>query len=176
MSASDRSGRRVTRHQLDVIATSVADVVSHAGGWLFDHSMAGWDVTVLVTGQRDDRPLRILGARAVDLETALGDPDRSPSALGVAIGLYVTDERVHHSVGRARDRAEPEIVLWGRRFPAELDQRANSVRHELSSAARAFKAQAMSAAGVAAESVALFETFRTLAHNIDPRADLKLAR
>ena len=36
------------RYRLDLVAASVADVVTCAGGWLCDRVMAGWDVTVLV--------------------------------------------------------------------------------------------------------------------------------
>ncbi|WP_343575423.1 hypothetical protein [Mycobacterium sp.] len=49
------------RYRLDVVAADVADVVTFAGGWLFDRAMAGWDVTVLVADHVDERPLRILG-------------------------------------------------------------------------------------------------------------------
>ena len=37
------------KYQLDVTACDVADVVRHAGGWLYDRAMAGWDVAVTVT-------------------------------------------------------------------------------------------------------------------------------
>jgi hypothetical protein len=40
------------RYRLDVVAASVSEVVSHAGGWLVDRVMAGWDVTVLISGPR----------------------------------------------------------------------------------------------------------------------------
>ena len=57
-----------------MVAPSVADAVQFAGGWLFDHVMAGWDVTVAVSDPKDVRPLRILGANTVDLESALTSP------------------------------------------------------------------------------------------------------
>ena len=71
------------RYRLDVVASSVVDVVRFAGGWLFDRAMAGWDVTVLLTDRRPprDRPLQILGAQTLDLEHALASvEDPSPSA------------------------------------------------------------------------------------------------
>jgi hypothetical protein len=52
------------RARLTVIASSLAEVVRYAGGWLFDQAMAGWDVAVLTADHADPRPLRILGARA----------------------------------------------------------------------------------------------------------------
>jgi hypothetical protein len=39
---------RLLRYQLYVIAADVADVLQSVGGWLFDRSMAGWDVNVLL--------------------------------------------------------------------------------------------------------------------------------
>ena len=73
------------RYRLDVVASSVLDVVRFAGGWLFDRSMAGWDVTVLLSERADDRPLQILGAQTMDLEHALAsgrDPSPTPSPCG----------------------------------------------------------------------------------------------
>ena len=58
---------RLLRYQLNVIATDVADVVQSVGGWLFDRSMAGWDVNVLLANHHDTRPLRILGVRTFEL-------------------------------------------------------------------------------------------------------------
>ncbi|EUA51101.1 hypothetical protein I552_2042 [Mycobacterium xenopi 3993] len=61
-----------------MVGASVVDVVMFAGGWLFDRAMAGWEVTVLLTDHPDDRPLRILGARTLDLEYALASADHWP--------------------------------------------------------------------------------------------------
>ena len=58
------------RYRLDVVAPSVIEVVTHAGGWLFDRVMAGWDVSVYIADRTDVRPLQILGAQAHDLENA----------------------------------------------------------------------------------------------------------
>src|SRR5258708_23635754 len=58
---------RLLRYQLNVIAADVADVVQSIGGWLFDRSMAGWDVNVLLASHNDTRPLQILGVRTFEL-------------------------------------------------------------------------------------------------------------
>ena len=78
--ASGRHGK----YQLDVTACDVADVVRHAGGWLYDRARAGWDVTVVVTGDCDVTPLRILGVRT---ERADADDDATapPRALALAV-------------------------------------------------------------------------------------------
>ena len=60
------------RHQLNVIAADMADVVRLTGGWLYDQARAGWAVNVLVADSRDARdmrPLAILGATALTGDT-----------------------------------------------------------------------------------------------------------
>ncbi len=52
----------LARYRVDVVATTVADVVRCAGGWIFDSVMQGWAVNVLVTQPGDARALAILGA------------------------------------------------------------------------------------------------------------------
>ena len=68
------------RYRLDVVAPSVPEVVKHAGGWLVDRVMAGWDVTVLIDGEQDLRPLEILGVDTQDLETALSSAGATVSS------------------------------------------------------------------------------------------------
>jgi hypothetical protein len=55
---------RLGKYQLDVTACDVVDVVRSAGGWLFDRSMAGWNVNVIMPGGCDPLPLQILGVNA----------------------------------------------------------------------------------------------------------------
>lgn len=137
------------RYRLDVVAPSVAEVVRNAGGWLVDRVMAGWDVTVLITGDDDIRPLQILGVDIGDLETAmqLWEERPHPQTVAVAAGLFVSDARVREGVLGALDQGLTEVTLWGDSWPEELDRTVDSVQHELSAAARAFKAQALAAAG-----------------------------
>ena len=151
------------RYRLDVVARDVSDVVQFAGGWLVDRVMAGWDVTVLVSGDVDTRPLEILGVRIQDLESALEDwTDRPhPQTVAVAAELFATDERVRRGVLGALDQGRTEVTLWGERWPDELNAAVGSVLHELSAAARAFKAQALAATpGLQATPVEPTETFR----------------
>jgi hypothetical protein len=150
------------RYRLDVVAPSIVEVVRCAGGWLFDRVMAGWDVTVLVADDGDDRPLQILGAETADLETALvsGLAGPHPHALAVAAELYRRDERVRDGVRKALESGQTEVTLWGETWPAELD-RVGSVEHRLSVAARAFKAQALVAASAPVDHIELTEMFRS---------------
>ena len=88
------------RYRLDVVAASVADMVTFAGGWIFDRVMAGWDVTVLVARDEDVRPIHILGADTLDLETALAMwADRpQPHTLAVSADLFSRDSRIRRGV------------------------------------------------------------------------------
>jgi hypothetical protein len=151
------------RYRLDVVAASVLDVVRFAGGWLFDRSMAGWDVTVMITDQPDDRPLQILGAQTVDLEHALASVDTRPrpQALAVAADLFGCDSRVRQGVLQALDHGVMEVTLWGETWPAELEESVGLVQHRLSMAAQTFKARALAAAGVTDTSIGCAEKFRS---------------
>ena len=151
------------RYRLDVVAAGVADVVRFAGGWLFDRSMAGWDVTVLVADHPDERPLQILGVRILDLEYALATIGHRPppQTLAAAADLFDCDSRVRQGVLQALDQGATEVTLWGQTWPVELDPHVSLVEHRLSAAAQAFKAQALAAAGIDAPSIGAIETFRS---------------
>jgi hypothetical protein len=140
----------------------MAEVVRSAGGWLFDQVMAGWDVTVLTADHADARPASILGARARDLDTMLASPVWGPclQAIAVRADLYDSDARVRDMVLRALDAGPAEVRLWGEGWPADLDSTADPVRHRLSVAARAFKAQALAAAAVSVDPGEDTEVFR----------------
>ncbi|OBK24471.1 hypothetical protein A5634_03890 [Mycobacterium asiaticum] len=151
------------RYRLDVVASSVVDVVRFAGGWLFDRAMAGWDVTVLLTDHPDDRPLHILGAKTLDLESALASLDTRPrpQALAAAADLLGSDPRVRTGVLQALDHGVTEVTLWGTTWPAELDASVGLVQHRLSSAAQIFKARALASAGSPLGQIGPLESFRS---------------
>lgn len=145
-----------------VAAPSMAEVVRSAGGWLFDQGMAGWDVTVLTADHADSRPLRILGARSVSLECGLRSLDRGPrpQAIAVCASLYCSDARVRLMVLDAIAIGRSDVRLWGERVPPDLDAAADPVPHQLSLAARAFKAHALAAAAAPAAVSEGTEAFR----------------
>ena len=159
------------RYRLHVVAASVADVVRFAGGWLFDRAMAGWDVTVLLIDHPDDRPLKILGARTLDLEEALATIESGaegrprPQALAAAADLFGCDLRVRQGVLQALDQGVTEVTLWGETWPSELEDSVGLVQHRLSAAAQIFKAQALAAVSNVGEaphsSIGHTETFRS---------------
>ena len=161
------------RPRLAAIAPSVVEAVRFAGGWLFDQVMAGWDVTVLTAGEADARPAQILGACVADLEMVLARRVRGSCLQGIAVraDLYGSDARVRRMVDEARESLA-EVRLWGQEWPVELDGAAGPVRYQLSVAARAFKAQALAAAAIAADPAQDTEEFRSTAS----RPTLVLAR
>lgn len=147
--------------RLVAIAPCIDEVVQFAGGWLFDQVMAGWDVTVLTADHADSRPLHILGARAADLEAALARPVWGPclQAIAVRADMYGSDARVRRMV-EILGEGQAEVRLWGDGRPQDLDGTAGPVRHRLSAAARAFKAQALAAAALPMDPREVTEVFR----------------
>lgn len=157
------------RYRLDVVAATVIDVVRFAGGWIFDRSMAGWDVTVLLMDlahHPDERPLQIIGARVLDLEEALTSAHARPrpQALAAAADLFGCDPRVRQGVLQALDHGVTEVTLWGENWPSELDESVGLVQHRLSMAAQTFKAKALAASNAGGSPhapVGHAETFRS---------------
>ncbi len=109
-----------TRYRLDVIASSVADVILSAGGWLFDRAKFGWDVNLLIAEPSDVRSLHILGIRAVPFDRACHSvTEWAPTpALAVAAQVLKTDERVREIVVTALERGLGEVTLWGDTGPS----------------------------------------------------------
>src|SRR5262245_8099616 len=102
------------RYRLDVVAPTVLDAVRCAGGWIYDRVMAGWDVTVLIGQDEDLRPLRILGAETLDLESVLANwEDRPhPQTVAVAADVFNGDSRVLAHVRNALEQGATEVTLW----------------------------------------------------------------
>jgi hypothetical protein len=151
------------------IAPTAADAIQSAGGWLFDQALAGWDVTVITAEQADCRPLRILGVRDHTLESVLSyRADGSClSVIAFSAAMFACDERVRRLVLAAVETGRPELRIWGDADVTGadfsgigLDGAASTVAHRLSSAARAFKAQALAAAAVCGQSPVDTEVFR----------------
>jgi hypothetical protein len=145
-----------------VFAPATVAVVRHAGGLLFDRVISGWDVSVLIAGEVDMRPLRILGVNPTDLERALASPSYGPrpQAIAVEAGMYGSDPRVRRLVRQALDGETTEVRIWGDAGLVDLEGGGDPVQYRLSMAARAFKAQALAAAAVAVDSISVTETFR----------------
>ncbi|HEY3877939.1 MAG TPA: hypothetical protein VGM12_05015 [Trebonia sp.] len=126
-------------------------MVQVAGGWLCDMGLAGWEVNVVTADHDDQRALRILGVRGHHLDSAVSRPVYGPclQALAVQAELYCADERVRRMVHTIAEANMTDIRVWGETWPGDFEDRADLVSHRLSSAARAFKAQALVAASAA---------------------------
>jgi hypothetical protein len=150
------------RRRLLVVAPNPVEVVRYAGGWLFDRAIAGWDVRVLTADPANSRPLRILGVRPFHLEPTLASPVRGPrpQAVAVAAELYDADARVRRLVHAALDDGMTDCRLWADRWPTGFAEGADAVRYRMSTAARAFKAQAMAALAAPVDELQTTETFR----------------
>jgi hypothetical protein len=174
LAAGDRAARRPARPQppadhslkprLAVLAPSATDVLRFAGGWLVDQGLAGWEVNVLTTDHGDLQPLRILGALGHDLDTVLESPaplGHCLRAIAIPADFYDADERARRIVRNACQARSADVRLWGDGQSAGQGG-AGRVRHRLSLAARAFKAQALAAARVTGEAATDVEVFHTL--------------
>lgn len=157
-----RPDGQVLRHRLDVIAVGAGDVVLTAGGWLYDRVMAGWRVNVLLPHGCDTRPLRVLGAQVLDAAADLDACGGSMSqALAVSVDAFAADDRVRTLVRKAIASRLTEVALWGEGWPLEADRGLTRTHYTLSAAARAFKGQALRAAGMPHEAVDSTETLIT---------------
>jgi hypothetical protein len=156
---------RLARYQLDVVGAHVADVVDSAGGWLFDRVMAGWDVRVAVAEPGDLAALQILGVQAVGLAAVFGGSGTAPTALAVAGSVCSANDRVRDALAASVRSARTEVTVWGDVWVPGVGRPGNEVRHELSAAARVFKAQAAFVAELD-PAVAAFEVFRSYGQSI----------
>ncbi|MFL0180889.1 hypothetical protein [Mycobacterium sp. SMC-15] len=138
------------RYRLDVIALDIPALVHGAGGWLYHRAATGWDVRVLVPPHLDLRPLQILGLTPADLEAELSAPEGEASghSLAVVADALAADPRISRRVHQALRRSLTEVVLWGERWPLEVEHRLSAVQHIPTVAGRAFKRQALAAADI----------------------------
>lgn len=140
----------------------MVDTVRNVGGWLYDQVLAGWEVTVLAREHQDIRPLEILGARVIDLDSVLGtEHGMVPEALVASAELYSSDERIRAGLDRLLDRGSTKFSMWGDELPAEIDARFSASEYCMSRAAQVFKRHALVAAAVREPVIAPIESFRT---------------
>ena len=153
---------KVGRYRLTVVGTDVPGVVEHAGGWLFDRCLAGWDVSVLLTRPSDPRPIHILGAAVLDAESmpAPGARGRLPHAIAVAASVLEGDDYARDLLTPALASGAVEAVMWGGASDLAISQYAlTPSAHTLSIAARTFKSHALRAAGVPCTAAPTVEQF-----------------
>ncbi|MGV9799008.1 hypothetical protein ACWDTP_13235 [Mycobacterium sp. NPDC003449] len=139
-----------TVYRLHVIARDAADVAAHVAGLICDRVMGGWRVTVALRDNADAGPVRILGATIVDGDddgTGTGPDDDDRWVLAVDADLYRPDDDGQSS-------RPTEVLVWGR-----SPEPGRTFEHRLSAAGRAFKAEALAAAGVEVAEIGVTERF-----------------
>ena len=131
---------------------------------MFDRVASGWTVIVILPDCSELTPLRILGAQVSAPEDALAiDGCIRPNAIAIRAELYGDDERIRRRVDDVIAHRNSEVVIWaGDACQPDSVPNVRVVHHRLSSAARAFKAQALIALGlpIAVDPV---ESFQSLA-------------
>jgi hypothetical protein len=174
-----RSQRRASRrlaaanlpavYRLDVFGSDVVDVVRSAGGWLFDHVMAGWHINVDVGTVADARPLQILGVR----ESALHDvtTQELPAIIALTSHILDDDSDVRARVAAALRRGGDDVIVWGDPGRTERNYQFDNRQYQPSTAARMFKTHALIAAGVSGEALDTVERFRA---SVGLRAEKRL--
>jgi hypothetical protein len=148
---NDRKNCR--RYRIAVVGTSVAEIVQHAGGFLFDYGIAGWDVTVIAPANAGCRALQILGARVLDLDSkrtlstyrsSLPGDDLTVDAVMGQADLFRARQELPEVLSRRFDCAAADFLLWG---DLKTIDRPRLREYRMSIAAKAFKNRALEAVG-----------------------------
>ncbi len=153
---------RATRPRLLVLGDNESEVVGAAGGLIFDWSSGGWDVVVCLAASGDERPLRILGVTSTSVTSfdTLREGAQWPDAIIVSPHVYRDNIAVRDYFTRALLRSQATAAMFGDEWPVGLGKNIGQVAYQLGPAARAFKRQAMLAAGLTPTVVAAVETLR----------------
>jgi len=161
--ARGRAYRRRLRFRLAVLGLDVGDVVGAAGGWLFDRSMAGWDVTVVAADVSHCAAAHILGAQVLNLQSALRARGKGPrpQAIAVSAELFNTNGQLREGIAETLRDGQIEVSVWGRLWPDEVSDCLAPTEHHLTRAALAFKRSALAATGQSHDPVCAIEVFRT---------------
>jgi hypothetical protein len=138
-------------YRVVVSAASVRSVVEAAGGFLCDRARAGWDVSVLLAGDGDARPLAILGVAAhhepgPDVGSMIRELAHGATVV-VDAELLERDPDARDALTRAVRRTGGRVRLWGRPALTHVGSGLAEIPYELSQAAMAFKGHALRAAG-----------------------------
>lgn len=141
------AGELMRTYGMTVIAADVDGTVSSAGGWLCDRVRAGWHATVWVPDGSDVKALTVLGVHAEVMTSAVDVLRDTPAAVAVDARVLRHDDELRETVLRLVDTGRVEVTVWGTSALFGSDGRFETVRHQLSTAARAFKAYAIRATG-----------------------------
>lgn len=139
-----------------VVGPSFSDVLAQAGGYLYDHAFAGWDVVVV--GPADPsigHALSVLGASAMNLEAALEKEPVPAVQPWSPIPALVTSTAVVRAMhGLVRGSSTDVQVFHRALAPTGRRPTRHCVRHRSTLAAKEFKRQALRIANLAADACA----------------------
>ena len=150
------------RYYVHVLGFGCSDVATAAGGWILDHLLAGWGVTVWLQDCNDTRPLEILGVLPRDLSAAL-PPTGGNDVAGEVIlrsSEYFKDSHLRARLFEALGASPSDCVVWVHAASLDSDIPSGRVPHRLSRVAATFKLHALAALGTDIE-VSSDETFWT---------------
>lgn len=154
-----------TSHRVDVLGSSIAEIVSGAGAWLADRAREGWNVNVFVPAGLDLRPLQILGVTPQVLGESvptLGG-SRGVNELAVSATLLHTDDRIHMAVCAQLNNTAVKIRVLGDHVVGnDLARHLQPDTYTPTAAGRAFKIHALYAAGIESGSLPADEVFRSV--------------
>lgn len=147
-----RTGASLNRYALTLITDDVREAVCTAGGWMIDRVRAGWRIDAVIPADCDAKPLEILGVGTTYFHT---DSDRSwytsrPAALAVGIGMLSPANPIRTEVNALMRDPGIEVTIWGD-GEFRSGRKFEDVQYQLSRAAQAFKAHAMRAAALSAD-------------------------
>lgn len=143
---------RAAPYKLVVIGTDIADTVCAIGGLMFDCARSGWHVDVHLETGGEHAALQILGVSGRILPARFEFEPDWPDAIFFAAGLQECDRGVRKLID--------EVSRRRRAFTAAWDASGDDIEHRLSTAAQAFKREAMRAAGMDARACS-GETFHS---------------
>lgn len=148
-------------YRVVVLGASARDVVQAAGGLIFDRIRSGWEAVAMLPDSSDERPLRILGAKAIraDGEDAQQVMTEVPHALVVSADLLCENTSIGQWIHNSLNPSLTALWVWDLSTVRQPNVAALT-KHHLSSAARIFKTAALRAASVPVERCAHTEIFR----------------
>ncbi|MEZ0341336.1 hypothetical protein ACAG25_15250 [Mycobacterium sp. pV006] len=154
-----RGPSRGTPYRLVVLGTDAAEVVSVAAGVIYDSTSTGWQVDVHLEHDGHPRALSILGTRSRPLPEVLELETDCPDVVLLGASLIERHQPIHRLATSLTRHRRSDVAVWGTAaLPPQLDM-SMCFDYRLSTAAMAFKRQALAAAGLA-DGTTDIETFR----------------
>jgi hypothetical protein len=135
---------RAAPHRLLILGMDAAEMISGAGGLIWDSVRAGLHVDVYLKTVDAEKALQILGVSAQTLPDEFDFAADWPDVIVFAAALHEKHCGVRRLITNAARGRRADLALWGGTWPTGLNAGVK-LEHRLSAAARAFKLHAMKA-------------------------------